>query len=346
MTEQKVDLNTAGAGELMQLSGIGPALADRIIRHRDAVGSFQVPIEITAVRGIGAKTFHALGDQSTVSETTTTGADEMIDEAHALGEMEMPTLHSAPVEPESLGTAPPEAPSSQQPDPASLARAPLGPDLPQESEIEPEMPPAARPASASSPQAGRQANRFTWPGCGGLVVAALAGALLGAMLALLVIGGINGTLDIRQSEVVLDIQADVQHLDTQTDALRTDVDGLRRRLDRLENLTVRMDAVEQSVDGIETAVDQAQTEIDALGDRAEQLSAEVAAVRAASERFDTFLDGLRDLLLEFQGPPPAPTPTPSATPTSRPSPTPTGTPWASLTASYGRGTGSRSRGQY
>ena len=321
MTAQKVDLNTAGAGELMQLPGIGPALADRIIRHRDAVGSFQDHIEITAVPGIGAKKHRAIADQLAVSETTT-GSDDMIEEAELLGETEMPMLDSAAVEPESLGAARPEAPSSRQPQPASVNGAPLGPGLLEEPEVEPEMPPAARPEPPPSPQPGLVARRSTWLGCSGLVVAALAGALL----ALLVIGGINGTLDIRQAEVVVDTQAEVRHLNTEADVLRADVDGLRRRLDRLEGLTVRMDDVEQSVDALEPALDQAQTEIDALNDRTEQLRADVATVRADSKRFNTFLDGLRDLLLEFQGPPPTPTPTSSPTPTPHPSPTPTGTP--------------------
>ena len=326
MIGQKVDLNTATVEELTQVPGIGPALADRIIRHRSAVGSFQDPIEITAVRGIGSKTHAAIADQLTVSETTTTGSDGTIEEADALGEMEMPILDSPPLGKEPLGTAPPEEPSSQQPGRASVERAPLGSDRPQEPEVNAEMSPAAQPEPPPSPQPGREAYLAKGRSCAGLVAAALAGALLGAALALLVIGGINGTLDIRHAEVILDTQADVRHLNTQADALRTDVDGLRRRLDRLEGLTVRMDAVEQSVGGLETAIDDAQRESDTLSDRADQLSADVAAVRAAAERFDTFLDGLRDLLLEFQGAPPTATPTPTPTPTAGTTPTPTATP--------------------
>ena len=46
MNEQKVNLNTATAKELVQLPGIGPTLAVRIITYRETVHPFEEPIEI------------------------------------------------------------------------------------------------------------------------------------------------------------------------------------------------------------------------------------------------------------------------------------------------------------
>lgn len=48
-----VDLNAATARELEALPGIGPALAERILAHRERVGAFLTVEELLEVRGIG-----------------------------------------------------------------------------------------------------------------------------------------------------------------------------------------------------------------------------------------------------------------------------------------------------
>ena len=52
----RVNLNTASAGELQTLPGIGPALAERIVAHRDAHGAFRSVDELEKVPGIGPAT--------------------------------------------------------------------------------------------------------------------------------------------------------------------------------------------------------------------------------------------------------------------------------------------------
>ena len=51
-----VDLNTATAGELESLPGIGPALAERIVEDRIANGPYATVDDLMRVRGIGAAT--------------------------------------------------------------------------------------------------------------------------------------------------------------------------------------------------------------------------------------------------------------------------------------------------
>ena len=53
----RIDLNRADREQLESLSGIGPALATRIIEDRSANGPFETPEAITRVRGIGARSF-------------------------------------------------------------------------------------------------------------------------------------------------------------------------------------------------------------------------------------------------------------------------------------------------
>lgn len=62
----KININNASAKELETLPGIGPALAGRIIQHRESKGPFQTVEELTQVSGIGEKRFADLKDKVSV----------------------------------------------------------------------------------------------------------------------------------------------------------------------------------------------------------------------------------------------------------------------------------------
>jgi competence protein ComEA len=53
----KVNLNTATVSQLEDLPGIGPALAARIVDHRQKNGAFKSVEDLMAVKGIGEKNF-------------------------------------------------------------------------------------------------------------------------------------------------------------------------------------------------------------------------------------------------------------------------------------------------
>ena len=55
-----INPNHADALELQLLPGIGPALADRILAHRQKHGAFHAPDDLDAVKGIGPKTIEKL----------------------------------------------------------------------------------------------------------------------------------------------------------------------------------------------------------------------------------------------------------------------------------------------
>ncbi|MDP4126641.1 MAG: helix-hairpin-helix domain-containing protein [Bacillota bacterium] len=64
----KININTAGAAELDKLSGVGPALAERIIQYRTEHGLFARPEDLQNVSGIGPKTYEKMASQVTVSQ--------------------------------------------------------------------------------------------------------------------------------------------------------------------------------------------------------------------------------------------------------------------------------------
>jgi competence protein ComEA len=52
---ENIDLNTATTAQLIQLPGIGPSYAERIIAYRTEHGSFKTVDELENVKGIGKK---------------------------------------------------------------------------------------------------------------------------------------------------------------------------------------------------------------------------------------------------------------------------------------------------
>jgi competence ComEA-like helix-hairpin-helix protein len=68
----RVNINTASYGELLDLPGIGPVLATRIMELRDSIGSFQNIEEIMEVSGIGSGTFEQLKEFISVNPTERT----------------------------------------------------------------------------------------------------------------------------------------------------------------------------------------------------------------------------------------------------------------------------------
>ena len=56
----RVELNEARRAELLQLPGIGPNLADRIVAYRESAGGFRAVDELSRVSGIGATALERL----------------------------------------------------------------------------------------------------------------------------------------------------------------------------------------------------------------------------------------------------------------------------------------------
>lgn len=60
LPDMRLDLNAAALHDLRELPGVGPALAERIIAHRDEHGPFASIDELDAVPGVGEKTIERL----------------------------------------------------------------------------------------------------------------------------------------------------------------------------------------------------------------------------------------------------------------------------------------------
>lgn len=183
------------------------------------------------------------------------------------------------------------APPPVTPEPAPPAPPPYVPPPPEPVRTVFAAPPAPRPAPAALVAAKRD-----WTG---LMAMSVLSALLGAMLALLAVAGLNGgTLALNERPDVVALSAQLQAADTRATGLKTETDALRARLEALEGLSTRVGEVEASVAQANTALDTLDAETTALGARTDTLESQVSVVRAAIGRFDAFLEGLRGLLAD------------------------------------------------
>ncbi len=60
LPDMRLDLNAARVSDLRELPGIGPALAQRIVDHREAHGPFSSLEALTVVEGVGDKTLERI----------------------------------------------------------------------------------------------------------------------------------------------------------------------------------------------------------------------------------------------------------------------------------------------
>jgi competence protein ComEA len=65
-TPQRININHASARELEKLAGIGPALAQRIVEHREKYGPFRRSEHLIMVRGFSDRRVRTLRDMITV----------------------------------------------------------------------------------------------------------------------------------------------------------------------------------------------------------------------------------------------------------------------------------------
>ena len=79
--EGPVDVNTAGLDELQRLTGIGPALAQRIIDYREEHGPFRTVEDLLEVKGIGEATLEKFREDAVAGTSEEDEEDSEEDKA-------------------------------------------------------------------------------------------------------------------------------------------------------------------------------------------------------------------------------------------------------------------------
>jgi competence protein ComEA len=120
--------------------------------------------------------------------------------------------------------------------------------------------------------------------------------ILSVVTTLVIMAGINDTLDFNRLQSIQSIDTNLSDLERQLVDLSAGLESVDRRLEPLEGLSGRMVGVEEEIGSIQTDVEDAlfvvgtmQTELDLVLTETIRLSDQVV-------RFDNFLDGLSELM--------------------------------------------------
>jgi outer membrane murein-binding lipoprotein Lpp len=268
----RVDVNAAEKEELTQLPGVGEAMAERIIAARP----YNAPEDLLQVSGIGPALVERLiphldfpaeeaVEAVDLEEADLAVDDELIDEN---GTHPIPDLDFADI---------------PQPDPGPEVEAPAE-----------TIPALSRTAIPKVKVGGVSRGQVMWIAFG----SSLLSFLLAVVVILTVLAGINQGLRYVSPADFANLDRQVDGLTTEVDTLQQDLQDLRTRLDAVEALSGRVNTLETQVADLWEDLDTAASQVDAVQTDVDELSADVEEVHAAAGRFDTFLQGLTDLLLE------------------------------------------------
>lgn len=292
MAEEKlmtIDPNIAEENELMQLPGIGPALAKRIIAARPFVDAD----DMQRVPGLGTtnleriKLFLDLAPRQLAKEIAQIDqAPEASGIADGLQE-EQPQAHITPEEdqkvhlPEEEQRLEPMEPKSAGPQKAlqklhALREATPGPD----------------PGPGKKPFSRGEA---VWIMVGISILAMLFSVLIN----LSILAGINGTLDFNRLRAIQELDVHLNVLDAKVGTFSSNLQSLEQRLKALEGLSGRMTTVEGQVASLQGDMEQALGTVENMQQEIERLSDETTRLTGRVSTFDSFLEGLNRLLGEL-----------------------------------------------
>jgi len=333
--ERRLDLNTASEADLQELPGLGPELAAEIVAYRTETGGFREAAEVTHVPGITVDVYDRFADRVTAGREF---LEESVDEegqplpweaAADIAEEPLPILEEPPPileEPPPILGEPPlileePLPILEKP-PVLKAEESLVADKPLPAK---EAPQPLKPVrAATTPRRG-----IGWPS---LLVVGLLSAVAGALLSLLVLWLLNGTLDMQQTaerrlqneafrldgemeairaQVVVvegrmagiesmagdleQARGDIRDLGSSVDALRTDINSATRRI---EDMQATLAGLSDDMVNVEESVTDLGTQLGDVEARLGTMGVELAEAQKAITRFDAFLAGLRALLSE------------------------------------------------
>lgn len=336
---EKIDLNEADATVLATLSGISEELAADIVEYRETIRPFTEIIELTAVPGISEQMVREIEAEVMVSDVVE------------------PEIEGIVVN-ELVETAPEEDVSEEDVLEKNLEEEVDGENVPEEDapeEIEPVVKTAVSPtiieAAKSEPEPVRDEpiapanSNFK-----GQAYTAVIGAFIGTFLTLAVLSLLNGSLRLNQSAQVRDLERQyaesVATMQAGQTAVRDDLDALTDQVAEMEireeETAVLLETIQTNLadttdktDALETSTNERLVEVVAnaadLEAMAMDLDDRLTAVAASAENFDTFLNGLRELLVAVQGPSPLLTPTMMLTTTTTLTPTVSVTPMLTAT---------------
>jgi cell division protein FtsL len=154
-----------------------------------------------------------------------------------------------------------------------------------------ETPPVAPPPAA--------VGFWARPGWLAVALVGLASSCLAVVLTLAILGLVNRGLSYAAPADVSALQSQIDTLKTRVDSATQDLAGLRARVDQLEELAARTTELERMALDLQAEIDKRVTQAEELKGAVEDVQTKIADVITQSKAFQSFVDGLRDLINIF-----------------------------------------------
>jgi hypothetical protein len=279
-TEIKVDPNLASKVELMTLPGIGPSLADRILRDRPYLGLS----DLLRVKGIKQSKLDQLAYYLSLD----------MDQEHISG----PGLQA-----EAVDSPLPEVQISDPLDelPVENPAAAQGPEISNDEAVD-QRQNDDKGGNDFNPQENfvkkaqvYSRNATIWLVAGSNLVT----MIVAVVLTLLIMGSINGTLNIAQHPVVRQLVSQTAILEADVEDVRSGMEVLDERLAGVERLSGRLTTVEGQLGDLQAGFGEIDQAVTILDEQVVELSETTAELNERVGVFDQFLSKLRDFLDEL-----------------------------------------------
>ncbi len=144
-------------------------------------------------------------------------------------------------------------------------------------------------------------ERFQIPNqvVGFVLVTGLVSVVASVILTLLILTGINRSLNVGRHAAVRELRAEFTELDTSLDDLTAELGSIDQRLQAVEGLSGRMATLESEFELVREDVDQASSTVDQVSETVTILSQDVESMVEKVDLYDGFLEGIRALVSEL-----------------------------------------------
>lgn len=262
----RVEPNMAEAEELVQLPGVGKAMADRIIEARPYTNLE----DMLRVQGLGKATLDRLTPYLFFSQEVelAEGAEELVEEG--MDQEDKPTAEDYDREVESKA------------------------EIPELEEEEPKVVPPPKVPRIAKERKSFSRGVTLWLVLGTAVISVVASVLL----SLAILSGINRTLNISRHSVVRQMTMDLAALQADLDDVYSRMEAIGRRIEAVEGLSGRVMSVEGEFTDLRSDIAESLEKFNSVRTLMDDLESEVTMLSERVGRFDVFLDGLEQLLIE------------------------------------------------
>jgi competence protein ComEA len=281
-TNPQLNPNLADIETLSTIPGIGPALAGRIVESRP----FSSPEDMMRVPGINTKFLKKIKPslQFEVVESMESSfmVEEELEANEESSEMDLPSDDN--VDMLSALVAVPESKELM---------------IVEEQEHEPSNEPQPKTENGtkekeSTPEYLTRSQARWMAFNSGLFAFVLAVAL-----SLGLIASLNGGLRFASASQAGDFAFQLEGLKSQAETISGDVTGLRTRMDNLETLGGRVSSLEEASGDLEGELNALSENLDGFNQQVESLVSKVTGLQEDSTKYQSFLDGLYELLKSF-----------------------------------------------